>query len=165
MSGRLFVACAIMAAAALIVACLAAGAPALAGISAGLAAVCLLAARRQRHAIAQWTAVGMAAVSGVAVLYGASPGLALIAAVASLGAWDLSGRAERVAGAPRVDDIAGMERSHTRWLAVTLAAGVGFAALAMSIRLSVSFALLVALGLAAYLALQRLAVRIRGRGG
>jgi hypothetical protein len=165
MAARMFVACVIVATAALVVACLSAGAPVLAAISAGLAAACLLSARRQRHAIAQWAAIGMALASGAAVLYAASPGLALVAVVASLGAWDLSGRAERLAGAARVEDTAGMERMHARWLAATLAAGFGIAALAMSVRLSVSFALLVALGLAAYLALQRLAVRIRGRGG
>jgi hypothetical protein len=164
MAGRLHDASMMVSAAALVAACLVGGAPGLAAAAGILAAGCLVAARRRRYDVARWGAASVSAVSGLAVLSGAPAGLALVSAVASLAAWDLGGIAERLAGPSRVEEAPAVERAHLRWLAATMAVGFVLAALAMRIRLSVSFALLAAFGLFVYLVLQRLASAIRGHG-
>jgi hypothetical protein len=101
--------------------------------------------------------VAVTALAGVGILINAPAILMLVAVVAALIAWDLTHLDQRLRGdkaaAMRVERADEIERQHVRWLLLAAGCGFGVAGLALTVRASLSFGWMFALGVLAALAL------------
>ncbi|BCX02083.1 MAG: hypothetical protein KatS3mg053_0021 [Candidatus Roseilinea sp.] len=104
-------------------------------------------------ALANLTFTAVMAGAAVGLLIGALSALMLLTVVAALAAWDLTHFERRMQALVRVERAGDIERRHLRWLMAALLGGTALAGLALTIRATLSFAAVFALGLLAALAL------------
>lgn len=104
-------------------------------------------------ALANLTFTAAVAGATVGLLIGALSALMLVSVVATLAAWDLTHFEQRMRALARVERTDEIERRHLRWLAAAVLGGAILAGLALTIRATLSFATVFALGLLAALAL------------
>ena len=97
--------------------------------------------------------VMLAAAAAVAVLVAVGGGWPALGLVAALVAWDLDQFAQRMRAAGRVDDAPGLERRHIRRLLVVAAIGGVLGAIALGLRVRLSFGLALLLAALAMLGL------------
>ncbi len=114
--------------------------------------------RHRRHyglaaALANLTFTATVAGAAVGLLIGALSALMLLSVVATLTAWDLAHFEQRMQALARVERAGDIERRHIRWLIAAVLGGSALAGLALTIRATLSFAMVFALGLLAALAL------------
>lgn len=104
-----------------------------------------------------------AALVGAAIglLIGAMSALMLIAVVATLAGWDLAHFEQRMRALARVERAKDIERRHLRWLGIAIVSGAILAGLALTIRATLSFAVVFALGLLAALIISRTLAALR----
>ncbi|MCS7056398.1 MAG: hypothetical protein NZM18_09555 [Thermoflexales bacterium] len=112
---------------------------------------------RGRHsiaaALANLTLTATVIGAGVGLLIGAWSALMLASVGATLAAWDLTHFERRMRALARVERAGDIERRHLRWLGAATVGGVILAGLALTIRTTLSFAVVFAVGLLAALAL------------
>ncbi|MCS6847243.1 MAG: hypothetical protein RMN52_05955 [Anaerolineae bacterium] len=104
-------------------------------------------------ALANLTFTAVMAGAAIGLLIGALSALMLLSAVGALAAWDLAHFEQRMRALARVERAGDIERRHMRWLAAAVLGGAALAGLALTIRATLSFAVVFALGLLAALAL------------
>lgn len=97
--------------------------------------------------------LGLAGAAAAGVALGVAGPLALVAVAAALAGWDLERFAARIRGAS--GDTAAVERAHLRQLLGILGAGLLLGALALALRLALSFGAALLLAALAIVALGR----------
>jgi len=106
-----------------------------------------------------------ASAASIGLLLGIGRGWALAGLVAALSAWDLAGFLSRLECADRAGQAGDLERSHLRRLMVVVVAGSALAVLALSVRLSLGFGLVLLLASLGTLALGRVIHLLSHRAG
>jgi hypothetical protein len=100
-----------------------------------------------------WTSsvglVGFVLLAAAGLLLGLGPGWMLLGLVAALTAWDLDGFLRRLDSVEWVERRSEVERRHLLRLLLVDALGLALAALALGVRLDLSFGYLILLGLVA----------------
>lgn len=137
------------------------GAPVFVPVFVAIVAVWMIAQHRQwlvaTTTLADISLVAVIALAAIGRLSNALPSLMLVAVVAALTAWDLAHLDRRLRGdqaiAMRVERADEIERHHVQWLLIAAACGLTVAGLAMTIRATLSFGMMFALGILAALAL------------
>ncbi|MFC1463413.1 MAG: hypothetical protein ACFLMY_01060 [Candidatus Brachytrichaceae bacterium NZ_4S206] len=104
-------------------------------------------------ALANLTFTAAMAGAAVGLLIGALSALMLLSVVATLAAWDLTHFERRMRALARVERAGDIERRHLGWLGAAVLGGAILAGLALTIRATLSFAVVFALGLLAALIL------------
>jgi hypothetical protein len=118
--------------------------------------------RRGRPWVGGLICAGLVVFAALGVLSGGSAWVALGAVLCGLAAWDLTDFERTALAQARVDDADAQFRSHARHLCIALGAGFALSAIALAVRISATFAVVVALFILA-ITLARFAIRAERR--
>ena len=122
-----------------------------------------MAGRRTRWVWIAWPLAGLLVLAAaVGALLGLNPLLLLIGLVAAISAWNLDGFARRMDSVDALEHEGVLKRRHLQRLLLVDGLGLLAGAVALIVRVRLTFGLAVVLGLAALIALSRV-IRLFGR--